>query len=71
MLVVDVGAADPSGEAEGAEMNEQELMTFVGKGVGDVAAMVNGLRDVLADAGFTTVRRVAETPFTMVLEARA
>jgi 2-polyprenyl-3-methyl-5-hydroxy-6-metoxy-1,4-benzoquinol methylase len=29
------------------------------------------LREVLADAGFTTVRRVAETPFNMVLEARA
>ena len=42
-------------------MNDQELMGFVGKGVGEVAA----------DAGFTTVRRVAETPFNMVLEARA
>ena len=29
------------------------------------------LRDVLTDAGFSTVRRVAETPFNMVLEARA
>ena len=29
------------------------------------------LRDVLTDAGFRTVRRVAETPFNMVLEARA
>jgi len=29
------------------------------------------LRDVLTDAGFGTVRRVAETPFNMVLEARA
>ncbi len=29
------------------------------------------LRAILADAGFATVRRVAETPFNMVLEARA
>jgi SAM-dependent methyltransferase len=29
------------------------------------------LREILTDAGFGTVRRVAETPFTMVLEARA
>ncbi|MCO1654096.1 class I SAM-dependent methyltransferase [Pseudonocardia humida] len=28
------------------------------------------LRDVLAEAGFGVVRRIAETPFTMVLEAR-
>jgi len=30
-------------------MNEQELMTFVGKGVGDVAAMVNGALVALGD----------------------
>jgi hypothetical protein len=29
------------------------------------------LREVLAAAGFTTVRRAAETPFNLVLEARA
>ena len=28
------------------------------------------LRDVLVDGGFGTVRRVAETPFNLVLEAR-
>jgi hypothetical protein len=66
MLVDDVGAADPSGQAEGAEMNEQELTTFVGAPAGEAR-----LRDVLADAGFTRVRRVAETPFNMALGARA
>jgi hypothetical protein len=29
------------------------------------------LRDVLSEAGFSRVRRVAETPANMVLEARA
>jgi len=28
------------------------------------------LREVLAGAGFTSVRRAAETPFNMILEAR-
>jgi hypothetical protein len=28
------------------------------------------LRDVIGSAGFGTVRRVAETPFNMVLEAK-
>ena len=29
------------------------------------------LRDVVTGAGFSTLRRVAETPFNIVLEARA
>lgn len=29
------------------------------------------LREIATDAGFTSVRRVAETPFNMVLEVRA
>ena len=29
------------------------------------------LRQLVMDAGFTTLRRVAETPFNIVLEARA
>jgi NaMN:DMB phosphoribosyltransferase len=28
------------------------------------------LRSVLADAGFTTVRRATETPFNMILDVR-
>jgi len=28
------------------------------------------LREVLQEAGFTQIRRAAETPFNMVLEAR-
>jgi hypothetical protein len=29
------------------------------------------LREIITSAGFATLRRVAETPFTIVLEARA
>jgi hypothetical protein len=51
MLVDDVVAVDPSrsDEGKGSRMNEQDLMTFVGKGVGDVAAMVNGALVALGD----------------------
>lgn len=46
------------------------LSQEVGLGLGAQAGEKR-LRDVLSEAGFTRVRRAAETPFNMVLEARA
>ena len=46
------------------------LSQDVGRGLGAQAGEKQ-LREVLQEAGFTHVRRVAETPFNMVLEARA
>jgi hypothetical protein len=42
----------------------------VGLGLGAQAGQKR-LTEVLNEAGFTQVRRAAETPFNMVLEARA
>jgi hypothetical protein len=45
------------------------LSQEVGLGLGAQAGEKR-LREVLTEAGFTQVRRAAETPFNMVLEAR-
>lgn len=44
----------------------QEVGTALGAQAGEAR-----LRDLIAGAGFGTVRRATETPFNMVLEARA
>jgi hypothetical protein len=46
------------------------LSQEVGLGLGAQAGEKR-LREVLQEGGFTQVRRAAETPFNMVLEARA
>ena len=61
-------------------LNEDRLMAFVGKAIGDFGALVSGtlvvvgdrlgLREIITGAGFGTVRRVAESPLNMVLEAK-
>ena len=77
-------------------MNEEKLMTLLGKIVGDLGAAYSvplvrlgeqlglcaalrdhgppgeaKLREVIQAGGLTRIRRAAETPFNMVLEARA
>jgi hypothetical protein len=44
----------------------QEVGTALGAQAGEAR-----LREVVTSAGFATLRRVAETPFNIVLEARA
>lgn len=44
----------------------QDIGTALGAQAGEAR-----LREVIGGAGFGSVRRVAETPFNMVLEARA
>ena len=57
-------------------MDETLMMEFVNRAVGDVGAALGAqagearLRDVVTRAGFTTLKRVAETPFNIVLEAK-
>jgi hypothetical protein len=62
-------------------MDESQMMEFVSQAVADVSALLGGAMVVLGDklglyqamagTGFPSLRRVAETPFNIVLEARA
>jgi hypothetical protein len=44
----------------------QEVGTALGAQAGEAK-----LREVILEGGFTTVRRAAETPFNMIIEARS
>jgi len=51
------------------DMNK--LNSFIGQFVTDLGAAVHtGMVDVVAKAGFNRFRRVTETPFNIVYEAR-
>ncbi len=66
------------------EFDQAKLEALVGKVIGDVAGAMGvfmgylgdqagqkRLTEILNEAGFTKVRRAAETPTNMVLEVRA
>ena len=48
-------------------MDETKIMNFVDKAVADVG----GLREIVISAGFSPLRRVAETPLNIVVEVKA
>ena len=50
-------------------LGETLMMAYVGTALGAQAGEAK-LREVISKGGFTRVRRAAETPFNMILEAR-
>jgi hypothetical protein len=71
-LLPDHRAAIPSGCGHGASTlvctpasRDQEVGPALGAQAGE-----RRLREVIAEGGFTRIRRATETPFNLVLEAR-
>lgn len=52
-------------------INQQKLMEFMNKAVGDIGAAASAVMAIIVtQGGFKRFRRATQTPFNLILEAR-